>query len=63
MAKRIRVYMVHYLDKAGITQRVRVAAASEKAAKKRVELREGSGCVKEVCLALPGDKIRPLTEA
>ena len=56
----MRVYMVHYKDKAGITQRVRVAALTMEAAKRRVELREGAGCVESVEAATSADKIKPL---
>ncbi len=57
----MRVYMVHYKDKAGVTQRVRVAALTREAAKRRVENREGVGCVKSIEVATSAEKIRPLS--
>ena len=56
----VRVYMVHYKDKAGVTQRVRVVALTREAAKRRVENREGVGCVKSIEAATSAEKIKPL---
>ncbi len=56
----MRTYTVHYKDKTGITQYVRVAALTREAAKRRVESRKGVGCVKSIEVATTAEKIRPL---
>ncbi len=57
--EKLKVYMVHYRDRKGVDQRVRVTSVSEEGARTRVENREGAGCVEEVHEALASDKIQP----
>ena len=44
----LKIFMVHYKDKGGVTQRVRARGISEDAVKKRFEVFYGKGNVEKV---------------